>query len=117
VCEGEVGDAAGSRDRLVVVAIVHTSRGRPRGGRPSEHDRHLDEMHVVDEAVGQAVTWARMPQGHVEGRRRQRVNRKRVCAKSPLVKDSTFVGATANTNASPPSWRNMPSRTSKSQSP
>ena len=44
--------------------------------------------------------------------------RYRVCAKRPLANASTFVGATSNTTADPPSsWWNAPSSTVKSQSP
>src|SRR3954447_1237926 len=54
-CEREVGDAAGRGDRLDVVGILEGLHAVPDADAAAEHDRDLDEMHVVDEPSGEEV--------------------------------------------------------------
>ena len=53
--EGEVGDAAGGGDRLDVVVVLEALQAVPDADAAAEHDRDLDEMHVVDEPGGEEV--------------------------------------------------------------
>src|SRR5829696_5849353 len=46
--EREVGDAAGRGDRLDVVGILEGLQAVPDADAAAEHDRDLDEMHVID---------------------------------------------------------------------
>src|SRR5215204_2637207 len=54
--EREVGDAAGGGDRLDVVGVLEGLQAVPDADAAAEHDRDLDEMHVVDEPGGEEVT-------------------------------------------------------------
>jgi hypothetical protein len=55
--EREVCDAAGRGDRLDVVGILEGLQAVPDADAAAEHDRNLDEMHVVDEPGGEEVTY------------------------------------------------------------
>src|SRR5881628_2263518 len=55
--EREVGDAAGRGDRLDVVGILEGLQAVPDAHAAAEHDRDLDEMHVVDEPGGEEVAY------------------------------------------------------------
>ena len=53
--EREVGDAAGGGDRLDVVGVLEGLQAVPDADAAAEHDRDLDEVHVVDEPGGDEV--------------------------------------------------------------
>jgi hypothetical protein len=55
--EREVGDAAGRGDRLDVVGILEGLQTVPDADAAAEHERDLDEMHVVDEPGGEEVAY------------------------------------------------------------
>src|SRR3954469_4779628 len=55
--EGEVGDSRRRGDRLDVVRILQALKPVPDADAAAEDDRHLDEMHVVDEAGGEEVAY------------------------------------------------------------
>src|SRR3954467_11416831 len=55
--EREVRDAAGRGDRLDVVGILEGLQAVPDADAAAEHDRDLDEMHVVDEPGGEEVAY------------------------------------------------------------
>jgi hypothetical protein len=55
--EREVGDTAGGGDRLDVVGLLEGLQTVPDTDAAAEHDRDLDEMHVVDESGGEEVTY------------------------------------------------------------
>jgi hypothetical protein len=52
-----VGDAAGGGDRLDVVGVLEGLQAVPDADAAAEHDRDLDEMHVVDEPGGEEVAY------------------------------------------------------------
>src|SRR5688500_14827091 len=54
--EREVGDPAGGGDCLDVVGVLEAFQAVPDADAAAEHDRYLDQMHVVDEAGGEEVT-------------------------------------------------------------
>src|SRR3954452_9678826 len=51
--EGQVRDAARRGDRLDVVALLDTLEAVPQANTAAEHDRHLHDVHQVDEAGGE----------------------------------------------------------------
>jgi hypothetical protein len=55
--EREVGDAAGGGHGFDVVGVLEGLQAVPDADAASEHDRDLDEMHVVDEPGGEEVAY------------------------------------------------------------
>src|SRR5436190_11093121 len=55
--EGEVDDAAGRGDRLDLVALLEGLQAVPDADAAAEHDRDLDQMHVVDEPGGEEFAY------------------------------------------------------------
>src|SRR4029079_3186452 len=55
--EGQVRDAARGRDRLDVVVLLEPLQAVPDPDPASEHDRHLNEVHVIDQSGGQKLAY------------------------------------------------------------